>query len=412
MSYKYPQYYMTALLDRIGATEPVAQDRWTWNIMDRTRLGGTVANVAGNTTATATFEIDEFDFDGVATFGYLVVGDVIRLESGELGRVTAVDVSTTLTDKQEVTVVRVKGGDWTAALLADAMVFGHAFSLFGEASSAPEGRLYLPVEETGYLSILRRTIEISGDEFTNRTRIGDGKAWYFTVEDIELKEFSRDRENLILFGQESTSGVKATKGILDFALNEGINNGFIGAVGVSELDIQNHIQSLLVEGVSNELTVLCGSQFLADFQRAMKDYVLLGGVSYGSFGANTVGLDIHQYFFLGKKINVVYYELFDDVKVVPYSGTPSASKIDFSNFSLWIDLGTDSGGRSLITLKYKALDGMSRKFIHATEAGMMNPNGSGGMVASGDDSFKVYYLSHIGIEVRLPNRLGVLRASS
>ena len=60
LSYKYPQYYMTSMLDRIGASESIAQDTWTWFTQDRTRLGGTVSDVANNTTATANFDVDEY----------------------------------------------------------------------------------------------------------------------------------------------------------------------------------------------------------------------------------------------------------------------------------------------------------------------------------------------------------------
>jgi hypothetical protein len=99
--------------------------------------------------------------------------------------------------------------------------------------------------------------------------------------------------------------------------------------------------------------------------------------------------------------------------MVPYVGTASATKINFSNFSLWLDLGTDQAGTKLISLKYKSHQGNSRKFIHAYEVGMMNPEGAnGGMVSNGKDSFLIHYLSECGVEVRLANRLSILRATS
>jgi len=109
------------------------------------------------------------------------------------------------------------------------------------------------------------------------------------------------------------------------------------------------------------------------------------------------------------------YELFDDIKALPYRSTPSSTKIDFTDFSLWLDLGTDSGGSKLIKLKYKEHGGYSRKYIQRLEVGMMNPNSQdseGGLVASGFDGFRIHMLSEIGIEVRLANRFGIMRANS
>ena len=37
LSYKYPQYYMTALLERLGPSEGIGRDTFTWNVQDRTR---------------------------------------------------------------------------------------------------------------------------------------------------------------------------------------------------------------------------------------------------------------------------------------------------------------------------------------------------------------------------------------
>jgi hypothetical protein len=403
---------MTTLLDKIGAYEGIAQDTWSWNILDRTREGGTVSSVAGNTTATANFEITEFDFSG-DNLGYLIVGDVIRFETGALGRVTAVSASTVLTNKQKVDVVKTDGTNWTAAELANGFVFGHVFNIVGEGSTAPNGRLYLPVEEYNVLTITRRSINITGSEFTNRTYLDDGKSWYWEVEDIEMKEHARDREGIVMFGQRNDSGVKLSRGILEYVETDGVLKTYAGATGVTESDIRAMIQDLLVEGSSNEMVVLCGSKFLADAQVALRDYAIGGAIDYGKLGQNMAGLDFKGYNFLGKKIYFAYYELFDDVAMVPFSGAATATKINFSDFSLWLDFGTDSSNNSLIKLKYKVLDGQSRKFIYAIEKGMMSPEGeNGGFVANSFDGFKIHLLSELGIEVRLANRMGICRANS
>lgn len=421
LSYKYPQYYMTALLDRIGASETIEQDTWSWFTMDRTRKSGTVADIkegdgttwVPGTSVDAQIEIADFAYAS-PNLGYAVVGDVFRAESGTLFRVSAVAAGTATPTSQMLTVAKLDGSAITAAELSNTWTIGHVFTSFEEASDAPKGRLYLPTEDYGQLQIMRRSFEISGTEFTNKTYLGDGKSWYFTQEAIEMKEFARDKEGLVVFGVLSTNGThKTSRGILDWVIADGVNNGFIGATGVSETDIQDHIKDLVIQGSSSELLVLCGAQFFADFQRAMRDYAVNGAITFGGFGGNTVGLDFQAYKFMGKTMKLVYYELFDDSAMVPYAGTASSAKIDFSNFSLWLDLGTDQSGKKLISLKYKSHQGNDRKFIHAYEVGMMNPEGSnGGMVSNGKDSFLIHYLCELGVEVRLANRMGVLRATS
>lgn len=421
LSWKYPQYYMTSLLDRIGATEAIEQDTWSWFTLDRTRMSGTVSNILEGdgtawdpgTSVDARIEVAEFVYSGT-NLGYALVGDVFRTTGGALIRVTAIGQGATDTDAQLLTVAKVDGSAITAAELSDGDVIGHVFTSFEEASSAPGTRLYLPTEEYGQLQIMRRSFEVSGTEFTNRTYLADGKSWYFTKEAIEMKEFARDKEGLVVFGQLSTNGThKTTRGILDYVISDGINNGFVGATGVSETDIQDHIKDMLIEGSSNELLVLCGAQFMADFQRAMRDYAVNGGITFGGFGGNTAGLDFQAYKFMGKTMKVVYYELFDDTAMVPFVGTASSTDINFSNFSLWLDLGSDASGKKLISLKYKSHQGNSRQFIHAYEPGMMNPEGAnGGMVSNGKDSFLIHYLCELGVEVRLANRMGILRATS
>jgi len=419
LTLKYPQYYATALLDKLGASEGVAQDTWSWNVLDRTREGNTVATSSATGSTTISFETT-FDYTSTKP-GYLLVGDVIRLESGALGEVTAVaDANALVTGtagKQGVTIRKVGGGNWGASDIADTMKFGHSHNMFGEGSDAPGYRVYLPTEEYNALTILRRSMKITGSEFTNRVYIGD-KAWFFKVEEIEMKEFAKDREMAVMFGKQeatlstSSASKKSTRGIWDYVNTYGTNNTYSSATGVSEEDIQNHIKDLVIQGSSSEITVLCGADFYVDFQRAMQPYLLNGGVNYGMFGGNVVGLDVITYKFFGKTIHLAYYELFEDSAILPYTGTPSATKVNFSKTSLWLDWGSATGEK-LIKLKHKEMNGVSRKFIHGYENGMHSANGSvGGNVANGTDAFKIHLLSEIGVEHRLPNRSRILRANS
>lgn len=415
LTYKYPQYYMTALLDRMGSSEPVAQSTFSWSIMDRTRKSATYTAIANGTTATATLTTDIAAVS--PQLGYFQVGDVVRVaKTGALGRVSAIGIAGGF---QTIDVTRPDGSVWSTTPLpavTSGDVIGHVFSAFEEGSNGPNGRLYLPTEDYNYTQVLRASMKVTGSEMSNRTILGDGKAWYFTNEEIMLKEFARDREILLMFGNRASSGgIKWTRGIYDFVVNGGgILNTYASSPGVSESDLQGHIEDLLPEGGSSELLVLCGSRFLSRVQVALKDYAI-HGQSYGSLGNNMAGLDFVGYKFAGKTVYFAYYELFDDSAVLPYVGTPSAAAVNFRDFSLWLDMGTDSTGQKLIKLKYKAHGGIQRKFVHKVIPGMMefdSTGADGGFAANSFDGVEVQVLSEVGVELRLANRHGVLRANS
>lgn len=408
LSYIYPQYYATALLEKLGAYEPLAADTWTWNIMDRTRLAGTVTAIETTLPAASVVLTTDYVWDGSAKLGYLIEGDTIRTTKGALLRVSATENAGGF---QEVTLEKVGGGNIVAADVAVGVQFGHIANAFAEGTNQPKGRLYLPREEGNVLQILKATCEVTGSEFTNRTRLGDGEAWYFTVEDITMKEFQKSRELAVLFGKTQTTGARNTRGLIDYALEYGIQELYDAGTGLTERELQDHITNMVVEGAAGDIVVLAGSQFVAEFNRALRDYAIGGAQSYDSKPA---GLDFQTYNFGGKKINVAHHVLFDDPEVFPFIAAPNATDINFRYFSLWIPMGQAElqGGKD-ITLKYKAHGGQSRKLIIKIAAGMMSPEET--TVISdmeGYDGFKVFYLSEIGIEVRFPNRLGIMYANA
>lgn len=414
LSYKYPQYYMTALLDKLGAAEPVARSVFSWSIQDRTRQAANYTAIANGTTATATLTLDTVAV--APNLGYFQVGDVIRIgKTQALGLVSAIGISGGF---QTISVTRPDGSVWSTTPLpavTSADSIGHVFTAFGEGTNGPEGRLFLPTEDENYTQIIKKAMKVTGSEMSNRTILGDGKAWYFTVENILMQEFARDREILMMFGQKANSGgVRWTRGIFDFVNTSGVLTTYGSTPGVTEQALQDHIEKLLREGGSSEYLVLCGSTFLAKVMATLKDYKIHNSTP-DSLGSRMAGLDFEGYSFLGKKVYFAYYELFDDPAILPFVGTPSATAINFRDFSLWLDLGADSGGNRLIKMKYKAHNGAQRKFVHKVIPGMMTFDGTGaegGFAANSFDGVEVQLLSEIGLELRLANRHGILRANS
>jgi len=300
--------------------------------MDRTRVGATISSAITNQgTASVTFTTTIPSNVG-AGIGYYQVGDVFQVnDSRTLGLVTAIG---TAGNFQTLTASKLdpsgSSPSWAAGTITTGFSIGHVFSAFAEGSTGPNGRVFLPVEDFNYTQILRRSMKITGSEMSNRTLLGDGRSWYFTVEDILMKEFARDREFLVMFGQKTpstapySSTTRTTRGILDWVLSSGVVNTYSSTPGVTEADLQNTIQTLLPEGGSAEYLILCGSTFLSRVQVSLKDYAI-HGIDYGALGKNMAGLDFQGYKFAGKTLYFAYYCLFDDPQVLNYLATPSAT---------------------------------------------------------------------------------------
>lgn len=434
LSIKYPQYTLTALLDRLGRSEGIANSSWSWFEMDRTRRGGSVLalQVSFSTTTAPTLGSSLLDLvivtDIPAGDPYFVVGDIIRLASGVNLRVNEVGTgSVSSVSYQALRVTRQDGGAFSSnAVITPGITFGHAFNSWGEGSNGPGvGRAYFPEERYNKLNILRRSLRVTGNTLTQRTRIGDGKSWYYTAEDIEMKEFARDRELAILTGQMTPDGaaIQNGDGILSMVENQGTVTTFTGAM--TESALQSHILSMMYKFGSSakEYVCLCGMDFMADVTNALKHYFIgspstgavvggstSGGVSYGSFGnVNVVGLDLVSYRYMGKTIHFVHYEMFDDPAVFPFRNTGSgatANRKSYSGSGLFLDMGSDSAGNKLVTMKHRELNGENRKFIHKIIPGMHQ--GSNGLAANSFDGFQIEYLSEVGVEVRVPGRHGFM----
>lgn len=409
LSVRFPQYVGTSMLEQLGSYSGIAQNVWSWSEMARTRKSAVISSgVSGLPTASLTLTTDVAA--AAAGDGYFLVGDTIRTESGVTLRITAVGASGGF---QTITVVRQDGANIATGNIANSESVGHVASAFGEYSSAPGARKFLPNERYGKLSILRRDCTISGSALTAKTYLEDG-SWYYENEMIVMDEFARDRENAIMFGAESADGatVQTGAGIVPMVLSGGVTNTFGG--GVTENNIQDHITDLIISSPAKEYTVLAGAQFLTDVSQALRDYYVSGGVQFGTFGPSSkvVGINVETYKFRNVTVNFVHYPTFDDTATLPFAATATASKINYSNFSLWLNMGTEVGGKKLISLKYAELDGQQRKFIYKYEPGMMSIDPSYKYASNGVDGLTGHMLSDIGIELRCLNQHGALYANS
>lgn len=402
LSYQFPQYLATAIMDRIGRYEGIPQGVYSWSEMDRTRLGATITSgtpVDGASTATLVTDIPIATPDST---GYFIVGDTVRTETGVQLRVTAVGDAGGF---QTITVVKTDGSTFVIpGDIANAESIGHIGNTHPEYSDAPLGRLFLPNQRQQFLQKMRRSCYFSGDALTSKTWF-NGKAWSYESELIEMDEFARDRENSMMFETQSATGTseQTVDGIVTSIIRGGVVSNYAGPL--TEDFIQSHITRMRVSSPAKEYVVFAGAEWLEEAHKALRDYHIGGGVDYGSFSSyNMVGISLSAYKFWDCTAYLVHYPPFDDLRTLPYAGTPTATKTNYTKFSLWLNMGTQRG-QKYISMKYRELEGYQRKFIYKTEPGMM---GSGPQVSNGLDGLAGHMLSDIAPEVRVLPSHGIL----
>ena len=400
---KFPEYHLLDVSTKLGLSRKIKLDgsgRYTWNKMGRTRKGGTVSSVSGNTGATAIITTD-VAYTDANTAGYFLVGDTIFIpNSSARGVITAVGDSGGF---QTISVVRPETGNWSAALLTTNFKFGHTGSSFAEGSATSGGfRSYFPDQDYNYTTIARRGIKVSRNMMQTKTIFSDG-SWYFEVEDIEQKEFLKDIDATLFFGTRykgtSIGGRAQSRGLLEYAEEEGQEVTFSSATGVQEADLKLLIEQSIPQQGSDKLVLACGLKLYSDLQSSL-------GNNYRPVPTSTfqekTGIKVSTYEFFNKEISLLHIPMFHDSAIVPQVAA-GASAIDFQNFGLMLDFGSVGGGKSNFEVGY--VQEVTQKAI----AGMASDSYE---VASAFDGAQMELLAEFSSICYMPNRLGILRANS
>lgn len=411
LSYRFPQYVATSMMNRLGNFEPCAQPSWSWFEQDRSRRSAEITAGVGAlpaTTLTLTTDIPAAAAGG----GYFLPKDLLYTETSISIRVTAVGEAGGF---QTITVVKQDGTDFAAGEIANNERIGHTSNINEEGSDSPGFREFLPTERRAALNKIRRARQITGDALTAKTYLNDGRSWYYEGEMIVMDEFATDQENAIMFNNASALDADPISGdgIVPLVEAGGTINTY--ANSVTEADIQNHITDLIKETPAKEFMVFCGSDFLAQVNQALRDYYVNGGIDFGLFRKGNiegkmVGIAAEHYHFLGKMIHFIHYYPFDDRERLPYEGTPTATKVNYSKYSLWLNMESYQG-RDLIRLKYRELDGVSRRLVYRHLPGVTG-YGDNSIASTAFDRLQVEMLSEIGVELRNLNFHGVLKQTA
>jgi len=421
ITYRFPQYTITTLLNRIGRKNPVVgNDVFSWFEKGKFRNPFTIASVdASGTTSLSGAIITTSGTSGTP----LLVGDVVRFEFGDLAVVTVSNLNTT-TNTGTLTLLTINGNNWSTNLAANQR-FAHMFNIQTEYSDSPSGRIWQETQVNEYLAIMRRAVQCSTTQGSNMKYVkkSDSEWSYYYINEMEtMQEMAMDREMYILTSRASTTNTTgnvfptsgqnrlAGNGIIQRIQTSGVVGTYSSAI--AETDLAEQVRLMCLNSSGTEFTVLCGSSAYADAQFALRDYTLNGGISFGVFsGAGIMtGINITQYKFMDKILNFVLYYPFANEALFP---TPANSGINWDKAMLFLNMGTDDRGNPLINLRYKQdLLGQSLEFRRTVQSGITSPeSGTGVERSNGKDGFTVDFYSSIGVELRAANNHGLLYAA-
>lgn len=370
---KFPQFYMLDIVEKLGLSKKISlyNGTYSWSKMGRTRKGSTVSSVTNNTTASATITTDIVYTDANSA-GYWLPNDSFFIpNSGVRGYVTAVGDSGGF---QTITVSRVDGANWAVATLAAGMKIGHTGSIYGQGSSGSGGfRSYFPETDYNYSTIARRGIKITRNALKDKVVLGDG-SWFYEHEDIEQKEFMKDIDAGLFFGTRYKSstfgGVSNSRGLLEYAEEEGQEVTFSSAIGAQEADLKLLVEQLIPQGGSENILLASGLKLHSDLQSALGNNYR--PVPTSVFQERT-GIKVETYHFMGKNITLLHLPMFHDETIVPQVTASSVAK-DFRNFGIALDLGPVGGGKSNFEVGYvqevtqKAITGMASDKFEVSNA--------------------------------------------
>jgi len=418
ITYRFPQYTITTLLNRIGRKNPVTgNDFFSWFEKGKFRQSVTASaatGASGDTTGAVTY--------ASGTQASFLVGDVIRFENNVYAVVTGITSGGGGNGASGTLGLNAVGTNFGASITGT-LKFAHLYNLQQEYSDSPSGRVWQENQVNEYMGIMRRSVTCSTTQGSNMKWVkkSDSEWSYYYINEMEtMQEMAMDREMYILAGKATTTGTTnpvlsgttrlGGNGILPRVISDGVVGTYSSAI--AETDLAEQVRLMCLNSQGSEFTVLCGSSAYADAQFALRDYTLNGGISFGVFGNEGLmtGINITKYKFMDKVLNFVLYYPFANEALFP---APATSGINWDKAMLFLNMGTDDRGNPLINLRYKQdLLGQSLEFRRTVQEGITSPEaGASASRSNGRDGFTVDFYSSIGVELRAANNHGLLYAA-
>lgn len=385
------KWFMAGFLENMpGRSFSVASQEHGWYEMGNTRRGVALQEPTGGFVLNAANLVAET----ANASQYYQVNDVLNFpkKGAFQAKVVAVDM-TGPGATEKLTLAKIDGTNWIAGDVADNDFVGYAFNAYPEKSGQPNGRTYRPEYYSNKLTITKATTEYSGDALTQRIQIFPESYVKFNEHET-VKEFCINKENVLMWSQESPAGANSlqSRGMVhDILDNSQVETQYTGAA--VEADLQTTIRNLSSLNPSYEYMLLAGSELYYDTTAALKEYVVDGGVLYGSVGdiqqELAVGYKIGQYQFGTHTISLKHYRGFDDTNVTGTTAA-SATDIDFKSFGLFLNMmmqgGVTDGGNGpgsgnsipYVSYAYKSMGGVDRSMVVGFLQGMTGLNNNAG----------------------------------
>lgn len=404
--YKYRQYTLTYLLDKIGKVTYSKNKTVNWSEIGRTRTSQTKTSQTlngGGTTASVTM---------ATTDQYFIPRDTVVLASGKIGQVDSVTIGGT----QVIVLSPVDGEVFVTADFGDDGVgqLGHLGNLQEECYTVPETRQHnAKVYSNGFTKHhLEKAYcdDTMGEPLWFAGKNGKNYSYYIE-QDIQRDEHLRDTELAVLAGEAGdgsglASGATMAKGVLTYVTEGGVRSTI--AADPTEADIIDQASLMTVNSDSDHYLVLAGNNYITAATQALKNYSEDGAQFYGKFGVkpNEVGLNFQHYRFNGSTFNFVNYNVFNDPATL---GVVSA--VDYGNSALFLSLGSNRQGESLIEVVYKeAMNGQKYNMMWTWDAGPLHhPQSSktGGMRTSSQACFSEGFRTDVSVIMRGLNCHGI-----
>lgn len=362
----YGKYDTLYLLEKLGNTGITLDNEVTWAELSLKRRQLEIDSaVIGTPTTQATITL-------VGTDQYYIPADEIMLPSGTNVRVISITSS-----PNTITVESVKG---TALTLADMPVGGKLFlvgNFHAPCYTLPTGRHHFPKERKAITTTIIENYAYCEDEISQPMWFSANgeKYWYYTEQVIQQEQHWRNVEGRIVFGQGTTTAM--TDGAQSFAgmIDQIMVGGTVGTVtaSVTEDDMIDFATDLsLNSDMANEYFVLCGSVFLSNITKAMKDYrtqCCEGKLSRekGEFAFNVTQFKINGIIFNFKACDILNER----------EPSPTPGHIDYRNFALFLNVGEGKGFKGIEVLYHKNFKHIVHKGYTSTRDGHYPKNQSG-----------------------------------
>jgi hypothetical protein len=308
------------------------------------------------------------------------------------------------------------------------MTVGIIGNMNEEGSARGYGNQTFPDKYTNYMGIYRQEMEITGDALTDKLWIEyNGQAlWYHRqwAEWMEEIEYERELARIymhatmnnagVAFQYEPVSGKPLIHG--DGLLKQiGLNNvdTYSGA-SLTESQITSFLAALsLNTGQGQEYLVLGGTAGILAFETAMKAYAPAFGARFAMSGGGDVTLGANYRSFVGfnTKLTIAHNPCFDDVNIHGNDMVTNAFGVypKESYRLLFLNVGKQGVSNFNLEMAVKSAGGINRGRVIKYVNGMIDPmNPSSMYAASGDDKFKIEYLSHTALVLRNPWSCGML----